>query len=345
MTEFNYVNPNRYRAEGGVLMPAYASLQDWDALYNFEYATKREAAINGSIGNPFSLANDPIGLIADRLSALLFLRGDIKPASGRIAYAVEEEEAYSDRQRQYPAYFSRLGLVTKIGSRVGSPGAIVAQGGFDALVSGVAAEDRAAGLYAAKPDLIEKLLEDGVLPRGSIDLDAKRFRSDTGEIELAAGEGTIRVVTPMSELFVLPGRSVLEGGKVSVRNGETFATVSVISVDGKAIAEAERLLVACLTNTSYTGMTFESREHLLLKEWGKLPYLARRGGAEIRLRLGKGEWQAWAVDMTGARRCEVPLRREGEAWILNAATVAPDGTSGFAYELSRSATNHSTETY
>ncbi|MDR1282548.1 MAG: glycosyl hydrolase family 5, partial [Opitutaceae bacterium] len=136
ITEFNYVRPNRYRAEGGVLMPAFAGLQDWDALYNFEYAMTRRDAMNGGVENPFSLVCDPVGLIADRLSTLLFLRGDIAPARNLVVYAVQPDEAFADRNQSFPAAFRHLGLITRIASRTGSPSAVLAATRADAIVTG-----------------------------------------------------------------------------------------------------------------------------------------------------------------------------------------------------------------
>jgi len=54
----------------------------------------------------------------------------------------------------------------------------------------------------------------------------------------------------------------------------------------------------------------------------------------IRLRLADGVWKAWAVDSTGKRVREVPLRHEGATWLLQASTIMPEGTQ-LAWELAR----------
>ncbi|RRK01949.1 hypothetical protein Ga0100230_001610 [Opitutaceae bacterium TAV3] len=64
VTEFNYVWPNAARAEGPLLMSGYAALQDWDGLYNFDYATDEASAWRDNTaptrpGRIFSLATDP----------------------------------------------------------------------------------------------------------------------------------------------------------------------------------------------------------------------------------------------------------------------------------------------
>ncbi len=335
VSEFNYVRPNQYRAEGGVLMPAYASLQDWDGLYNFDYAAKRAAALDGGAASTFSIAEDPIGLLADRVSALLFRRGDIAPGRHAIGYAVQASEAFSSQGKGFPAEFARLGLVTRIGSGTGSAAEELARHGLDAVVGGteVSPENPASRIYPANADIARRLEIDGVLPPGSTDQQGLRFVSDTGQIELRQQDGALKVVTERSELFVLPAGQLSEGARVTVKNGTTFGTVSVIALDGKSLAVSGRVLVMHLTDVLATGMKFADQDRRLELARGGAPHLVRAGGAEIRLRLDAGKtWQAWAVDATGKREREVNLARDGDSWVLQAQTVTPDGTQ-LAYEL------------
>jgi len=345
VTEFNFVSPNRYRAEGGVLMPAYASLQDWDALYNFEYASRRTYAMEGGTARNFSLTADPIGLLADRVSALLFLRGDIAPARGKIGFAIDEGSAFGPTgaspdvierlgDMHIPEVFTKLGLVSRIGSGTRPPKAQRATHDLRAVVGGGKNADR--GVYAANEKLIARLLSDGVLPAGSVDETRGRFKSDTGEIELHAGQGTLKVVTARSELFVLPENGSLRGSRVSVRNGEAFATVSVVSVDGKPLSQSERILVLHLTDALPAGTRFSLPDRTVLENWGEGPHLVRAGSTELTLQLdgGRTGYQAWAVDATGRRLREVAMKRYGSAWVLSANTVTPEGTQ-LAYEIVR----------
>lgn len=331
VSEFNYVRPNRYRAEGGVIMPAYASLQDWDGVFNFEYAMTRESAVAGGVAATFSLADDPIGLLADRISALVFLRGDIAPARHAISFAVNGPGAYAPAGRTFPDVFSRLGLVARIGSGTESPAEAVALHGLDAVVTGADAAE--GGAYVADDALPARLVADGVLPAGLVGEDGGRYSSDTGQIEIRPHAGSMRVVTPRSELFALPAGSTVEGDRVAVRNGDVFCTVSVVSVDDRPITTSERLLVAHLTDALPAGMRFANARRTRLEAKGEGPHLVRAGEAEIRLGLTAGrEWRAWALDAAGVRLREVPLARDGDVWILRAATVTPEGAQ-LAYEI------------
>jgi hypothetical protein len=305
VTEFNYVRPNRYRAEGGVLMPAYASLQDWDGLYNYKYANSPEIALEGVIDRYgiFSIASDPINLLADRVAALIFRRGDIAPARDAVAITVGQP---TDSELEFPHAFSLLGLVKRIGSRTSS----VPEGGPEEWRPSDAANSE------------------------------QRFVSDTGEIDLRADAGSLRVVTPRSELFVLPPQTELQGGAVvRIKNGDTFCAVSVVSLDERPVADSNRLLVLHLTDVLPAGMRFSDTDRRRVEDRGRGPLLVQRGATEILLRLGTGEDKkqrihVWAVDVTGHRMREVPFRMTPDGLLLNMETVTSESVQ-LAYEITR----------
>jgi hypothetical protein len=337
ITEFNYLRPNRHRSEGGVLMPAYASLQDWDALYNFDYANGLSDDLRGNLSDNFSLASDPIGLLADRLSAVLFLRGDIAPARGSIVFAADQRTAFVKRETYIPQTFSELGLVTRISSRSTDPVVLGQQPGISAVVidQDTPPPADAQHLYLGDDKLHAKLIADGILPAASIDTDSQRFRSETGQIQLDAAAGTLQVAAPRAELFVLPARTTLSGALVSVANQDTFCSVSVVSADGAPLAESRRLLVLHLADALPTGTRFSDDQQQLLVDRGDWPFLIRRAATDITLRLPTDAiYQAWAVGLDGTRVQPVPLEKTDAGWVLHARTDGPD-TPHLAYEILR----------
>lgn len=335
VTEFNYVRPNRYRAEGVVVMPAYASLQDWDGLYNFNYASTLDALTTGNVSDNFALAGDPVGLLGDRLSALLFLRGDIAPATHAIVFVAEKDTAFSKRETSFGDAYTQLGLVTRVASLAGSPADLRRRPGISALVvdEHSASAAPADHIYPADANLQPLLADTGILPPGSINSERQRFRSETGQITLEAAAGTLQVVTPRSELFVLPPGATLAGETVSsVVNRTVFCSVSVVAVDGKPLAKSERLLVVHLTDAAPTGAQFAAPDRRLMETRGDLPYLIEPGAADITLRLVGAAPKAWAVQLDGTRLHPVPLEKTPGGWRLHADTAAPGGPV-FAYEI------------
>ncbi len=334
VTEFNFVRPNQFRAEGGIIMPAYASLQDWDALYNFQYASSRETALRGGVESRFSLACDPIGLLADRISALLFLRRDIKPAPSTICYSVQPAEAFAKRDQPFPEAFGYLGLITRIASHTGKPSELLKDTSLAAVVGGNAGETASAKVFSGDDSsLAENLEKAGVLPPGSIEASENIYRSATGEVSLFGKSGSMKVVAPRAELFVIPSGQELKGDAVRVKNGENFATVSVIALDEEPINQSRRLLLVHLTDALPTGMQFASPSRRLVEAWGKAPHLVRQGQAEVALSLSKAlTFEAWAVDSSGKRTQKVPIEKVGDSWVLKIDTLS-EGEVRFAYEV------------
>ncbi|MDD5348700.1 MAG: hypothetical protein PHQ12_00685, partial [Chthoniobacteraceae bacterium] len=344
VTEIHFCWPNAYRSSSGIVSAAYAGLQDWDAVYNFDYAGTTKGVTALREGHIFHLVNDPVSLLADRAASVLFLRGDIQPAKGAVCFAVNEKTAYSGdwgKPHWYPGPFSLLGLVTRIGSLTGSADAVLssAAAGQAGVATAVGEGAQAAkGVYPVSQDLPQRLAQNGVIPAASVEAGGNRFVSETGQIELIKNSGAMKVTSDRSELFALGPRQSQQGRIVSVENGETFGSTYVLSADGKPLAQSERLLVLCLTDSLNSGVQFKNEKATILENNGSLPFLVKRGLSKIALRLPElpgTTWQAWAVDANGARLHAVPLQRADGALLLQAGPTAENG-GALAYELKRS---------
>jgi hypothetical protein len=80
VTEFNFTAPNRFRAEGGLLMGAIAARQDWDGLWRFAWSHSIEAIREPRPMDYFNAQTDPAMQASDRALVALFLRRDLEPA-------------------------------------------------------------------------------------------------------------------------------------------------------------------------------------------------------------------------------------------------------------------------
>ncbi len=115
VTEFNFCNPNRFRAEGGPLMGAYASLQDWGGLWRFCWSHSDTGIRRNPGQNSFDASNDPMQQLSDRIILSLFLRGDLAPSQRKISYPVTPF-SMKNPVMSYPGDFVNLGLNAQIGS-------------------------------------------------------------------------------------------------------------------------------------------------------------------------------------------------------------------------------------
>ncbi|HEY8965827.1 MAG TPA: hypothetical protein VIM58_05255 [Candidatus Methylacidiphilales bacterium] len=347
VTEFNYVWPNANRSEGGLLMGAYAALQDWDAVFTFDYGDDLETLFSPSSahipGRMFSIANDPVGLLADRAAAFLFLHGDVAPARTAVAYLVGKEGLFSGAEGEFsalPEAFSWIGLRVRIGS---VPFETLARPGFAGSVGLKAAVGRADVLAEAKPPIQSYPLASGGDRVEATLASAGLFPAREGTNRVAEGGQiasdpaalTAKAVTDMAEYFVLGPDRKAKGDRVAVGNGKTFGSVYVASADGKPLAQSGRLMVLHLTDSLTAGTRFADGTRSLLEAFGDGGHLVRDGTAEIAVSVDPGsEWEAWALDATGRRTRPVPLRRQGNAVAFDARVAAPEGAV-LAYELAR----------
>lgn len=335
ISEFNYVCPNGFRAEGGLLMSAYASLQDWDALYNFDYACGSVQLTGPKQAGTFDLAVDPIGLLADRFGALIFRRRDVEPARKTIGFVMTSESVYApgeSRVKEFSRNYSMLGLVSRIGVADTGSDAKRPRAKADALVM----ESPKPGFYDANEDLFAPLIKDGILPATAYQ-SGQGYRSDTGQIALNTEKGTLQVVTDRMEGFVLSADAQLSGKMVSVANDAGFATLYVVSVDGKPLAQSDRILILHLTDSLNAKIRFADSTRRLLLNYGSLPHLVRRGSVDVKLKLsdaGPKTWKAWQVNPSGERVKAQSLQRQGSDLALHLETVLENETC-LSYELVR----------
>lgn len=339
VTESNFVWPNAHRAEGGIVVSAYAGLQDWDAVFTFDYAEQAAAvlapAAPSQAGFVFSLATDPVGLLADRAAALMFRRGDIRPAPRAFCYVASQKEAFSGPAwdpPKFPAAFSWLGLRARIGNLTAeSPGlASAAKAAGVVAFVGPASVPGIPSLPADDKDLAGTLTRRGLLPApASPGLHA----SETGQIELCT-DGWAKTTSGASECFVLPPNRELAGPRVTVRNGPVPASLYVVSLDGSPLDRSPRLLLLYLTDSVPSGTQFADNTHRILEAFGTLPHLVRRGSASVSLRVtepGAG-WRLFPLAADGRRGASLPCASSANGLAFEVGATSGNDAA-LAYEL------------
>ncbi|MBN1403483.1 MAG: cellulase family glycosylhydrolase [Opitutales bacterium] len=312
ITEWNHCNPNRFRAEGPILMAAYAALQNWDGLYRFAHSHNIDNITSESSANGFDLATDPVSQMAERLGALLYMNGYISPAKGFVSYAVDASNGYDVTSSWGAEGFAEpiemLGLITGVGS--------VWAEGKDAVDGPLTGSTRfAADADYAAPDkgLLPAMQERGVIPEGSFDLEKGIYVSDTGELTLNASEGLFKIVVPEAESFTASRAGHYEGELVSVDlSGAGATTLALVSLDGKPVAESRHMLLFHLPEQVNTGASFANSDMRLLTDWGKLPHLVRVSKAEIRVSKSQSGLSAYVLGLDGKRKGVVAVKSLAE---------------------------------
>ena len=177
MTEFNFCNPNRFRAENGPLMGSLAALQNWAGLWRFCWSHSERGIREFCRGGSFDGVNDPMQLFSDPIIHALFIRGDLAPAEEKISFAVPRMPFGNGIPDNFPDEFSMLGLNAQIGShvqgkqpdgkiRIWQPGTNIAKDRRIRL-------NRDAGTFTVATPFSEAL----VLPEGSLKAETLQLRN------------------------------------------------------------------------------------------------------------------------------------------------------------------------
>ncbi|CAM3441433.1 beta-galactosidase [Polaromonas hydrogenivorans] len=337
---------NRWRHESAALVPAVAALQDWDAICLFA-----ETPIQDNYGTspfirrqaiyPYGVGADPITRAGERLAALLFLRGDVAPARGRIRLHVNAERALarSGGWEQVPEGLSRLGLVSAIGLDFSPMPAKPVKGELAVDLTGA----RPVWWSRLENSLIKSgadtlapgigpLREAGIVGANNLSRPQdKLYQSDTGQVTVDSASGLITVDSERSAVLVLRDGVTATAGPLEVSGGSGPALVALSSLDLQPIGSSRRLLLWVLTDAINSGMTFDDAERTTIRTLGRFPPMVRPLAATIQIEhASASRLRVWPLSLNGERRTQINLKVNGNVAQLHLDTAAlPDGPALF----------------
>jgi len=314
VTEYNYCPPSRLRGEGGLMMGAYAALQDWDAIYRFAWSHARAALFGDHEVSGFDIVRDPVGQLTERQIVLMFGRGDVSPAKNVYGYGVTKGESFAGglgdmwAKGLFPHPFTQLGYTSRIGSYTADSGRTPALGCAKTWTSAT---------------------------KGDIPKFQGKTVSDTREVTISTKDGDITVDTPRTAAVCSTDRHDLKAGPLAVSGATTFCSVSASSMDGAPLASSKRVLLLHITDVQNSGAVFTNSKMTDTKSWGKLPYLARTGSAKVSLRNANPNLKLYALASDGTRLREVKSAYSNGAYAFTVAVAAGDGADSptMMYEL------------
>jgi hypothetical protein len=285
ITEYNWCFPNKFRAESGQIIGSYAALQGYSALYRFAYAHRKELYDNESEIKAFDICNDPINLYADRITALLFLRGDVSESN--LFLPIQLRNSDIGNKEEFNQQIKCLGLIGKTGCLIENDNSFQEKYPFSIVVS----EN-----LENVPALLKKY---AVAGKAVLDMKNRFARSSSGEIELDGKNGTMRTITPQSEALTLTQSGKITGNIVDI-NSDSPASFMLASMDGAHLEKSRKMLFFHLTDAKNTNTHFMNQKETVIDQYGTTPVLIARGKAEIYLKLEGSELPAvYALDMSG----------------------------------------------
>lgn len=340
ITEFDFAAPNSFRAEGAVLTGAYAALQDWNGLFQFAYAHRREKVMRDDVADGyFDTSVDVVKSLSQRIGLRLFLDRELKPAPVVFAALLKDgnELSFSDK---YPDELLRLGLIAKIGTLIRPDAAsiLLPEGLAGLLNLGKGFPGKTPGTFpvfrADDRKLLDRMTASGMLKPEWHDGKKRVFHASNGQIVLDSDKKTFHVRTPSCEVWILPPGEKGDGVFLRVDNRIGHGVFAVMSVDCRTLTDSSRILLLHLTDSHGSGIQFGNSRMTRLERWGKTPLLAARGEARIKLNTAPGNAYAlYAVDTAGERVAEVPFSRSASGSLSFPARIFTSDGVVFAYEL------------
>lgn len=358
ITEQNHCYANQYQYENALTFPAYAALQNFGGVFVHQGAVwldrNPDLIYNPPKGpDSFRVYDSPLHRANEFLGACLYGRGDVRRSRNRIEVAYDRaylrdcppESAVNSEQ-------SKLSLLTGFGLRVkdqpfqsGSAFrlretksclTLAPAGGSQAKMELFFSEVGAADKRTfSLRKTVDYLKTHGILPAGNrSNPDTQVFESDTGELLLEQGSCSMKVCTPKTEAAAQLAGNTARFRVLEILGRGLNSTIALTSVDGKALTESGRMVLAILTEQAATGLRMTSDRVTVLNA-GTFPVLLRTGRFRVALSLAEGEYQLHPLSVNGIRRAPLELKRDGKRWIAEIDTGAlPNGPTPF-FELIR----------
>jgi hypothetical protein len=241
VSETNHPFPNEYACEGIGILAAYAALHDWDGVFFYAFEHKNPSGWDARMPSHFELRPDPVKMMNLAAGACLFLRGDVRPAR-EIVYRSYSPEQVRESIRLSP---SARPFFTP---------------GFDPAL---------ALRHATR--IRDFNTPGGPYPPANF---TDSLTSDTGQLVWHHGgkrQGFVAIQSDASQGligFVGQARAPLRNLAATVEN--EFCSIILTSLDGKPIAQANRLLLVTSARAANTGMQW-NQERTSLTDWGTAP--------------------------------------------------------------------------
>ncbi len=339
VTEYGHPFWNRWRHESAVWMPAFAAFQQWDGICQFaelpvllaygdQSAPRRRAIF------PFGVGGDPIARAGERLAALLYLRGDVAPARGRVNLSVDSARMFEQGNawRKVPEGLSRLALVSAMGlgfsHRLPSHGE---ERGIDFPLDANAfkwiqhTKDTARRRdQLPGPDYLGQMRKAQMISATNrTNVSDGVFETDNGQIFFDAPNKRLTINTDRTVAIVQRSGTSSVGG-VEVRDLSGPVTLAVSALDGKDLGKSRKMLVFVLTNALNTDMEFSDPEQTTLKSLGSFPPRIQEVSGWLSIRNSSaGDLAVWSLDQAGRRLMAVPSKVHGDVVSFSIHNVMP----------------------
>ena len=293
-TETAWNKPNRFTADGDLLLASYAGLQGIDGFFLF--ATQTGNWANDGGGNWPMMMPGVLGQFPG--AALQFRRGDLTQAPAIIRQVTSVAEQFALKSG---------GIVEGKNAdfrAVESPKAVDAglTSAFDPLSYYVGRVERVIAGVPGAPTDAKPLAQD---LSTFINRSTKTVTSVTGQLKWNWGDGVVTVNSPKSQavLGFLSKAGAVKLGDVTISSQNEYGTIQVISLDGLPLATSKKILIQSFSEEKMAGFKADNG---VIEDVGHAPINVRDIAATVTFANAAG-LKATALDEQGYPRAAVPV--------------------------------------
>lgn len=286
ISEYDIPAPSDYSAEMWPMYAAFASFHGWSALYHYTFGHRSTDFAENKITGYFNGGVHPAKAGLAPAAAILFRLGLVAPSRDRVVVKVGKEEL--------------IALASRVEGRMSEAGDILWREAADA--DGALTLRHATALEIQEGD--EKASVLGKAPTKISESEV--VESDRGESIWDREGGTWILQAPAARAWVGKiGGKTWEAADTSLTvpelsNPAPHATVILVAMDGKAIAESHKLLLTALRRAENQEMQWNEERNSVGREWGTGP--VRVLGVHADLTLPEGtKWSVTRLDEQGQR--------------------------------------------
>lgn len=297
---------NKYRWEVAPFTAAYAAFQDWSMIAHFGNVFSLSRPAPGKWRQmmvPFEIGVDPTLQAGEKIAAFLFGRGDVSAGKARLSVKVPDAAAGYPADRFVSWQLAQMQYVLGVGLNVGEPSK------NESAVKGleISTDEDEIGTKAIYAKLLEnKVIEDDGWTNPSL----QRYQSSTKELKIDLKQNYMTVVTKGSVGVMGGAGSKVETPVVSIKveNGE--GSFFIHDLGEADLSKSKRALLIMSTDSRNSNMTFLDKEETKLDQIGTFPAKIKDATITFEFKTDalNSRWKLYALDFTGKRTTELPLK-------------------------------------
>jgi hypothetical protein len=313
VTETNWTHPLGYQSEAPFLTAVYQSLSGVDAAFWVSARAREWSNSDRTPAVPDSqykwIISTPTLLGQFPAAALLFRRGDVARGEPVVIEHRSTQEIW-ERVPPIIAEDKKYDPKRDLAERSSQPNRASAVDPLAFLVGPVET------VYGSDP--AKTIVAD---PSRLIDRERKVVRSNTGQITWDYGRGLCTLDAPRAQgaTGFLKPVGPIKLSNVTIRSENAYASVLVVSLDDKPLAQSGQVLVQVGTRHRPTGwadhaVTFETKDKERIRgrqvdSTGKMPWVVQVTMAAVEVRNSNLK-SATLLDMNGNARSKLPAKQQ-----------------------------------